>query len=247
MQIFRRIHEDGIAPFLTYALDLYHAIMSTLFSPIHIAAAAALASLGSILHFSVVLTGEWHDYFVLFFLAVAADSEAERRSQRNTRWPLFATGTLIALVSTIAADASRSLGASSLASASLVVGGYILYSIVRSVLLGWKHPSPDLSRWTVLHLLYRFSFGEMLIGIVALMTGQLAAQASISETGLVAFLTFMLLVGARNIVQSEAFVFFHALRRREAPKWFSLRTGRFGLQVLAVLSGAAAIFLGFSL
>jgi hypothetical protein len=150
----------------------------------------------------------------------------------------------IAFIATVTADLMISAGADPLMASGTVMGGYVFYSACRNLLLGSLFPQDDLKGWTALNLIYRTTFGEVLISGVTLMAGWMLHSLGVSEAGLASFLGFVLLLALRNIVQSEAYAFFSAVRRGEHTKWFSLRTGRFGLQIVVVLAIATLIFLG---
>jgi hypothetical protein len=92
LQILRKVHAGEISEVLAAVLDTYRGAMAVVLWPLHQLAHAVIGVLPWDFPWRLELSGDWRDYFVLFFLAVAADSEAERRSRRNTRWPIFIVG-----------------------------------------------------------------------------------------------------------------------------------------------------------
>ncbi len=244
LEILRKVHAGEISEVLAAVLETYRGVMAFLLWPLHQLAHVVIGMLPLDFPWQLELAGDWRDYFVLFFLAVAADSEADRRSRRITRWPIFILGGLIAFIATVTADLMISAGADRLVASGTVMGGYVFYSACRNILLGSLYPQEDIKGWTTLNLMYRTTFGEALICGVTLMAGWILHSLGVSEAGLASFLCFMLLLALRNIVQSEAFTFFAAVRAGKRAKWFSLRTGVFGLQIVVVLAIAILIFLG---
>jgi hypothetical protein len=56
---------------------------------------------------------------------------------------------------------------------------------------------------------------------------------------LVAFLCFIFVLGMKNFIQAEMFAYQQALRARKKPRFFMLRTSRFGRDVVLVLLASA--------
>jgi len=220
-------------------LTYYESILQVLFSPVEPLLITILSKISNWLNFDPELFEHWRHVLVPMLLFVTSDVKldlARRRYPSTIATVLF--GYPIAMLAS-GLSGTAPLDNPNMLAIIWAIFGFVVYQLFRAVLGTVFHPHKDKTRVsTFLHFFWRFPFMDGAIGLVVVVTGQVARESGFFVPNLVLLFVFVIMVAIKNIVQPAIFSArttddFDEFRR----KYLTLATPRSGREILAVILG----------